>query len=115
MEGNEALEWEKIGGMSSKVDESVYANDPKTSSGTHLLSASALTLYDIDRKGLWSPLHSFDPSCADIVSIEAGLEAVDENTTVAVNCEVHAWRHTGAVVHAEAQVCGFRVGEQAGQ
>lgn len=74
-----------------------------------------LTLNDVDGKGLGGPLHSIDPGCADIVSVEAGVEAVDEYTTVSVNCEVHAWWDSGAIVHAEAQVCGCWVSQQAGQ
>ena len=74
-----------------------------------------LTLNDVDGKGLGRLLHSVDPGCADVVSVEAWVEAVDENTAVPVNCEVHPWRHTGAIVHAEAKVRGCWVGQQAGQ
>lgn len=66
----------------------------------------ALTLNDIDRKSLGGPLHIIDFGRTHIVSIEAGVEIVDENATVAVNGDVHSWRHSGAVVHSEAYVCG---------
>lgn len=79
------------------------------------LSSSSLTLNDVDGEGLGCPLHSADLGCTDIVSVEAGVEAVDENTTASVNCEVHSRRYGGAIVHAEAQVCGCGVGQQAGQ
>lgn len=87
----------------------------KTTLGNHPQLLRKLTLYDIDGKGFGGPLHSFDLGCADIVSIEAWLEVVNEDTTVAVNGEVHSWWHSGAIVHAEAQVCGFWVSQQAGQ
>lgn len=64
-----------------------------------------LTLNDVDGKGFGGPLHPVDFGCADVVGGEAGVEAVDENTTVPVNCEVHPWWHSGAIVHAEAKVC----------
>lgn len=80
-----------------------------------IIPNNQLTLNDVDGKGLGCPLHSVDLRCADVVSIEAGVQAVDENTTVPVNCEVHPRRHGGTVVHAEAQVCSFWVGQQAGQ
>lgn len=80
-----------------------------------IIPQSEPTLYDVDGKGLGCLLHPFDLGCADVVSVEAGLEAVDENSTVSVNCVVHSWGHSGAVVHAQAQMCGFRVSQQAGQ
>lgn len=40
---------------------------------------------------------------------------MDENTTVAVNCEVHPWRHIGAIIHTETKVCGIWIGQQTGQ
>lgn len=83
--------------------------------GDHPYKSSGLTLNDIDRKGLGGLLHAVDPGCADIVSIVAGMEPVDEDTTVPVNCKVHPRWHGGAVVHAEAQVCGGGVCQQAGQ
>lgn len=79
------------------------------------MSKIVLTLNDVDGKGLGRPLHSVDPGRADIVGVEARVEVVDENTTVPVNGEVHLWWHAGAIVHAEAQVCGCWVGQQAGQ
>lgn len=74
-----------------------------------------LTLNDVDGEGLGGPLHSVDLGRTDIVRVEAGVEAVDENTTVSVNCKVHSRRYSGAVVHAEAEVRGCGVGQQAGQ
>lgn len=65
-----------------------------------------LTLNDIDGKSPGGSLHSIDPSCAHIVGIEAWVEAVDEDTTVPVHSEIHAWRHSGAVIHAEAHIGG---------
>lgn len=114
MEGNEALEREKIVKMNIKLDSHIYLNDSKTPFGNHRKPSSELTLYDIDGEGLGCPLHSVDLGCADIVSIAAGLEAVDENTTVAVNCEVHPWWYGGTIIHAETEVCGFWIGQQAG-
>lgn len=66
------------------------------------LQVSGLTLNDVDGKGFRCLLHSIDFGCADVVSIEAGVEAVDENTTVPVNCNIHPWWHCSAVVHAKA-------------
>lgn len=85
------------------------------SNSFHPKQSSGLTLNDVDGKGLGGLLHSVDPRCADIVGVEAGVELVDENASVPVNCEVHPGGHRGAVVHAEAQVCGFWVSQQAGQ
>lgn len=74
---------------------------------SHLfLQPSGLTLNDVDGKGLRDPLHPVDPGRADVVSVEAGVEAVDEDALALVDCEVHSWWHSGAVVHAEPQVCG---------
>lgn len=81
----------------------------------HRRSPSEPTLYDVNGKGLGGLFHPIDLGCADVVCIEAGVEAMDENATMPVNCEVHAWRHSGAIVHAEAQVCCFWVRQQAGQ
>lgn len=79
------------------------------------IQSSGLTLYDVDGKGLGCLLHTPDPGCADVVGVEAGLEAADENSAVSVNRVVHFRGHGGAVVHAEAQICGFWVSQQAGQ
>lgn len=86
-----------------------------TALNNHSKHPSGLTLNDVNGKSFGGLLHSIDPGCADVVSIEAGAEAVNEDTTVPVNCEVHPWWHCGAVVHAEAQVCGPWVGQQAGK
>lgn len=80
-----------------------------------VIQRSEPTLYDVDGKGLGCLLDPFDLGRADIVGIEARLEAADENSTVSVNCVVHFRGHGGAIVHAQAQVCGFWVRQQAGQ
>lgn len=80
-----------------------------------VIQQSEPTLYDVDGKGLGRLLDPFDLGCADVVSVEAGLEVADENSTVSVNCEVHFLRHCGAVVHAQAQIGSVWVGQQAGQ
>lgn len=80
-----------------------------------VLRLSDLTLNDVEGKGFGGLLHSVDLGRADIISVEAGAEAVDENTIVPVHGEVHSWRHGGAVLHAEAHICGCWVGQQAGQ
>lgn len=49
------------------------------------------------------------------MSVETGVEALDEDTTVAVGSEVHPRRYGGAVVHAEGQVSGVGVGQKTGQ
>ena len=72
----------------------------------HFLQPSGLTLNDVDGKGLRDLFHSIDLGCADIVSVEAWVKTVDEDAAVPVDGEVHSWWHSGAVVHAEAQVCG---------
>lgn len=80
-----------------------------------VIQHSQPTLYDVDGKGLGCLLDPFDLGCANVVSVEVGLEAVDENSTASVNCVVHFRGHGGAVVHAQAQICGFWVSQQAGQ
>lgn len=77
----------------------------------HFQQTRGLTLNDVDGKGSGGLFHSVDPGCADIVSIEAGVEAVDENTMVPINCEVHPWWHSAAIVHAKAKVCGCWVSQ----
>lgn len=55
----------------------------------YFILQSEPTLYDVDGKGLGRLLDPFDLGCADVVSVEAGLEIADENSTVSVNCVVH--------------------------
>lgn len=62
-------------------------------------SANVITLYDVDGKGLGRPFHTVDPCRADVVGREAGLEAADQDATVAVNRVVHSRRYRGAIVH----------------
>lgn len=87
----------------------------ETTTKNLVVQHSEPTLYDIDGKGLGCLLDPFDLGCANVVCVEAGLEAMDENSTVSVNCVVHFLGHGGAVVHAQAQICGFWVSQQAGQ
>lgn len=74
-----------------------------------------LTLNDIEEESLRGPLHSVELRRADVVGIEARVEAVDENATVSVDSEVHCRWHSGAIVHAKAYICSLWVGQQAGQ
>lgn len=74
-----------------------------------------LTLNDVDRKGLRDPFYTVDLGCADVVSVEAGVEAVDENASVPVHSEVHSRWDGGTVVHAQAQLGGWWVRQEAGQ
>lgn len=92
------------------------SNPPKKKNQQNLvIQHSEPTLYDVDGKGLGSLLHPFDLGCADVIGVEAGLEAADENSTVSVSRVVHVCWHGGAVVHAQAQICGLWVSQQAGQ
>ena len=74
-----------------------------------------LTLNDVDWEGPGHLLHAPDSGGADVVGVEAGVEAVDEDAPVGEGREVHAWGQSGAVVHAEPHVSGCRVSQQAGQ
>lgn len=62
-------------------------------------STNVITLYDVDGKGLGRPFHTIDPRRADVVGREAGLEAADQDATVAVNRVVHPRWYRGAIVH----------------
>lgn len=101
--------------MSAKL----CCHDITPNNRTHTLTTAqyprALTLNDIDGKGLGALLHPVDLGCADIVSVETGVEAVDEDTLVWISCEVHSRGQGGAVVHAQPQICGCWVSQQARQ
>lgn len=65
-----------------------------------------LTLNNIDRKSLRGLFYPIDLGCADVVSVEAGVEAVDQNASVPIHSKVHSWWVGGAIIHAEAQLRG---------
>ena len=101
--------------MGGRYQRALQIDSPVTPFDLQSGKDELLTLNDVDGEGPGHLLHSPHSGGADVVSVEAGVEAVDEDAPVGEGREVHAWGQSGAIVHAEAHVSGCRVGQQAGQ